>query len=142
MDRLEDVPVRWSTVVEHSQRALDDASQRLRAALPDGVDDRSDDITLVAEALLENALLHGAPPVHLTLREDARLLAVEVSDGNSRLPRLHLAPVDGYRLRRGLTVIERLADKLDMRLLPNGKVVRAVFERHRPPGSDGETGKD
>jgi hypothetical protein len=133
---MEQVPVRWSTIVDPGVAALADATERLRSTLPPDLGDRRDDITLVAEALLENAAVHGAPPIHLTFRADDRVVLVEDSVGSSRLPRLHLAPAVGYRLRRGLAVIERLADRLDMRLLANGKVIRAVFEQEARPGTD------
>lgn len=136
MDRMEQVPVRWSTIVDPGAAALAEATERLRVTLPAELGERRDDITLVAEALLENAAVHGAPPIHLTFRADERVLSVEVSDGSSRLPRLHLAPADGYRLRRGLAVVERLADRLDMRLLANGKVIRAIFDQRPWPEDD------
>ena len=42
---------------------------------------------LIVSELVANAVLHGAEPIQVTVRTEAENLRIEVSDGNTLLPR-------------------------------------------------------
>ncbi|WP_248963451.1 ATP-binding protein [Sphaerisporangium perillae] len=68
----------------------------------------ADDVILVVDELLANALTYGEPPVRLTLSAEGAELRVQVTDHAAEQPRhLHLGieAVHG----RGLTIVEALA---------------------------------
>lgn len=86
-------------------------------------------VLLAVSELVTNAVIHGAPPVDLTLRRSQGQLRVGVHDNNPELPE-RLGPVvsNGATSGRGLDIVASLADDLGCEGVPNdGKIVYASF---------------
>ncbi|MEU9365068.1 SpoIIE family protein phosphatase [Streptomyces avermitilis] len=116
--------------------ALTEARHMIRAAVRAwGARERADEIELVADELITNALMHTEGSAIVTLRvltgPDHRL-RVEVEDSSSALPRRREAgesEVSG----RGLLLVDRLADVWGVEARGSGKCVWCEFivrERH------------
>ncbi|MEU1823223.1 SpoIIE family protein phosphatase [Streptomyces abikoensis] len=122
--------------------ALSAGRHMIRAAVRAwGARERSDEIELVADELVTNALLHtdGAAVVTirmLTGRE--RRVRVEVEDKSSVLPRRR-EPGESGVSGRGLLLVDRLADVWGVEPRGNGKCVWCEFvvpDRHPVPDED------
>ncbi|CAL9658753.1 SpoIIE family protein phosphatase [Streptomyces sp. enrichment culture] len=110
--------------------ALTEARHMIRAAVRSwGAKGQSDEIELVADELMTNALMHTEGSAKVTLRlltgTDRRLRA-EVEDSSSALPRRREAGDDGVS-GRGLLLVEALADVWGVEARGGGKVVWAEF---------------
>ncbi|MFC7382093.1 ATP-binding protein [Sphaerisporangium rhizosphaerae] len=100
-------------------------------AVPEEV---ADDVVLVVGELLGNAVVHGRPPVRLSLWENERGLCVRVTDHGPDGPRrLHLSPEAVHG--RGLAIVEALADRWGVIHAADetgtGKTVWAAWHRAR-----------
>ncbi|BAC74999.1 protein phosphatase [Streptomyces avermitilis] len=110
--------------------ALTEARHMIRAAVRAwGARERADEIELVADELITNALMHTEGSAIVTLRvltgPDHRL-RVEVEDSSSALPRRREAgecEVSG----RGLLLVDRLADVWGVEARGSGKCVWCEF---------------
>ncbi|MFF5701257.1 SpoIIE family protein phosphatase [Streptomyces sp. NPDC012794] len=94
-----------------------------------GARDRADEIELVADELIVNALMHTDGPAIVTLRVLAgpqRRLRVEVEDRSSALPRRREAGEAGVS-GRGLMLVDRLADVWGVEPRGSGKCVWCEF---------------
>ncbi|MET9883226.1 SpoIIE family protein phosphatase [Streptomyces sp. NPDC006430] len=94
-----------------------------------GARERSDEIELVADELIVNALMHTEGPAIVTLRVLAgsqRRLRVEVEDRSSALPRRREAGEAGVS-GRGLMLVDRLADVWGVESRGSGKCVWCEF---------------
>ncbi|MFD3543957.1 SpoIIE family protein phosphatase [Streptomyces sp. NPDC058662] len=94
-----------------------------------GARERSDEIELVADELIVNALMHTDGPAIVTLRVLAgpqRRLRVEVADRSSALPRRREAGEAGVS-GRGLMLVDRLADVWGVEPRGSGKCVWCEF---------------
>ncbi|MCY0958077.1 SpoIIE family protein phosphatase [Streptomyces sp. H27-H5] len=94
-----------------------------------GARGRSDEIELVADELIVNALMHTDGPAIVTLRILAgsqRRLRVEVEDRSSALPRRREAGDSGVS-GRGLMLVDRLADVWGVEPRGSGKCVWCEF---------------
>jgi PAS domain S-box-containing protein len=111
-------------------RALSEARRMIRAAVRGwGPRERADEIELVADELITNALLHTEGAAVVTLRVlagDRRVLRVEVDDTSSALPRLRLPDDDGVS-GRGLMLVDVLADDWGVEARGGGKCVWSEF---------------
>ncbi len=67
-------------------------------------------VALLTGELVTNALLHGAPPIDLTLSWRDRRLRVEVADGADKMPALVERSRPAGRGGYGLQLIEHMAD--------------------------------
>ncbi|MER5621277.1 ATP-binding protein [Streptosporangium sp. NPDC002544] len=76
------------------------------------------DVVLVAGELLANAVVHGDPPVTLSLWAGADVLHLQVTDHNPEQPR-HLNLDTDAPHGRGLTIVEALAHDSGVTPLPN-----------------------
>ncbi|MFC9974712.1 ATP-binding protein [Spirillospora sp. NPDC127200] len=92
--------------------------------VPDPAD--IDDVVLMVDELITNAILHGGGPVRLLLRLDGPLLTGEIGDGNPAAP----APpgpgpglMDWAEDGRGLLLVGALATDFGVRPEPTGKTV-------------------
>ncbi|RZB14513.1 PAS domain-containing protein [Streptomyces sp. F001] len=110
--------------------ALTEARRMIRAAVGAwGAADRSDEVELVADELITNALMHTEGAAIVTLRVlsgSDRRLRVEVEDSSSALPRRREAThscVSG----RGLLLVEVLTDVWGVEARGGGKCVWAEF---------------
>ncbi|MFF9086151.1 SpoIIE family protein phosphatase [Streptomyces sp. NPDC014991] len=110
--------------------ALIQARHMIRAAVRAwGARDRADEIELVADELITNALIHTEGSAIVTLRaldgSDHRL-RIEVEDSSSALPRRREAGEQGVS-GRGLLLVDRLADVWGVEARGGGKAVWCEF---------------
>ncbi|WP_327351763.1 SpoIIE family protein phosphatase [Streptomyces sp. NBC_01304] len=132
--RAADAPMAGGRLQQHvapnDPEALSEARHMIRAAVRAwGARDRADEIELVADELITNALMHteGAAVVTLRILTGAeRRLRVEVEDGSSALPRRREAGDSGVS-GRGLLLVDRLADVWGVESRGNGKAVWCEF---------------
>ncbi|KUN02914.1 protein phosphatase [Streptomyces yokosukanensis] len=114
--------------------ALTHARHMIRAAVRSwGAGGRADEVELVADELITNALMHTEGSAIVTLRaidDGDRRLRIEVEDSSSALPRRREAGEDGVS-GRGLLLVERLADAWGVEARGGGKAVWCEF---RPAG--------
>ncbi|KAB1146721.1 SpoIIE family protein phosphatase [Streptomyces luteolifulvus] len=110
--------------------ALTGARHMIRAAVRAwGARDRADEIELVADELITNALLHTEGSAIVTLRVltgSARRLRVDVEDTSSALPRRRDAGESGVS-GRGLLLVDLLADAWGVEARGGGKCVWSEF---------------
>ncbi|GAB1339118.1 SpoIIE family protein phosphatase [Streptomyces sp. E-15] len=111
--------------------ALTHARHLIRAAVRAwGAREQVDEIELVADELMTNALLHTEGSAIVTLRaldgSAERRLRVEVEDSSSALPRRRDAGRDGVS-GRGLLLVDRLADSWGVEARGGGKAVWCEF---------------
>ncbi|WP_328660655.1 SpoIIE family protein phosphatase [Streptomyces sp. NBC_00334] len=109
---------------------LTEARHMIRAAVRSwGAGGQSDEIELVADELMTNALMHTEGSAIVTLRlltGTDRRLRVEVEDSSSALPRRREAGDDGVS-GRGLLLVETLADEWGVEARGGGKCVWSEF---------------
>jgi anti-sigma regulatory factor (Ser/Thr protein kinase) len=94
-------------------------------------------VVLAVSELVTNALIHGRPPVALTLRRGREELRVGVHDNNPEQPRLERPGASVQATSgRGLDIVSKLADTVGCEQVPDdGKIVYASFstgKRRRP----------
>ncbi|MEU9264856.1 SpoIIE family protein phosphatase [Streptomyces sp. NPDC048251] len=117
-------------VASGDPEALSEARHMIRAAVRTwGARDRSDEIELVADELITNALMHteGAAIVTLRVLTGAEhRLRVEVEDSSSALPRRREAGESGVS-GRGLLLVDLLTDAWGVEARGGGKCVWCEF---------------
>ncbi|MBB4705459.1 anti-sigma regulatory factor (Ser/Thr protein kinase) [Sphaerisporangium siamense] len=96
-----------------------------------GLRDLTDDVTVVVTELLANALIHGEPPIHLTLRRAHGALVGAVTDLGPGRPRLLAAAAD-LEHGRGLRIVDALTDSWGVDPLPGGAGKTIWFARAEP----------
>ncbi|TQJ91586.1 SpoIIE family protein phosphatase [Streptomyces sp. SLBN-31] len=110
--------------------ALHEARHMIRAAVRAwGAKDRADEIELVADELITNALMHTEGSAILTLRVltgSDRRLRVEVEDSSSALPRRREAGESGVS-GRGLLLVDLLTNVWGVEARGGGKCVWCEF---------------
>ncbi|MFI9000555.1 SpoIIE family protein phosphatase [Streptomyces sp. NPDC053541] len=130
-------------VGQNDPEALSSARHMIRAAVRAwGAGGRSDEIELVADELMTNALMHTDGGAVVTLRMLAgpeHRLRVEVEDRSSALPRRREAGDAGVS-GRGLLLVERLSDRWGVEPRGGGKCVWCEFatREHDEPGKPEE----
>ncbi|MFI0235939.1 SpoIIE family protein phosphatase [Streptomyces sp. NPDC016845] len=132
--REESTPLSGSRLTEHvppgDPEALRAARHMIRAAVRAwGARDSADEIELVADELVTNALMHTEGPAVVTLRVltgAERRLRVDVEDTSSALPRRRDAGDAGVS-GRGLFLVDRLADVWGVEARGGGKCVWCEF---------------
>ncbi|PBC59745.1 protein phosphatase [Streptomyces sp. Tue6028] len=117
-------------VVPGDPEALSEARHMIRAAVRAwGAGERADEIELVADELITNALMHTEGSAIVTLRvltgSDRRLRA-EVEDASSALPRRREAGESGVS-GRGLLLVDLLTDVWGVEARGGGKCVWCEF---------------
>ncbi|MFF1566815.1 SpoIIE family protein phosphatase [Streptomyces sp. NPDC058293] len=117
-------------VAPNDPEALREARHMIRAAVRAwGAGGRADEIELVADEMITNALMHTDGPAVVTLRvitASDRRLRVDVEDTSSALPRRREAGEDGVS-GRGLLLVDRLADVWGVEARGSGKCVWCEF---------------
>ncbi|MDX2683471.1 SpoIIE family protein phosphatase [Streptomyces sp. NY05-11A] len=115
--------------------ALAEARHMIRAAVRAwGAGDRSDEIELIADELITNALMHTEGAAIVTVRVvtgGERRLRVEVEDSSSALPRRREAGVSGVS-GRGLLLVDLLTDAWGVEARGGGKCVWCEFVVREP----------
>ncbi|WP_107430358.1 ATP-binding SpoIIE family protein phosphatase, partial [Streptomyces bobili] len=132
--RAPDAPQAGSRLQQHvapgDPEALTQARHMIRAAVRTwGAQERSDDVELVADELVTNALMHTEGAAIVTLRlltGGGRRLRVEVEDSSSALPRRREAGDSGVS-GRGLLLVELLSDVWGVEARGGGKCVWCEF---------------
>jgi serine phosphatase RsbU (regulator of sigma subunit)/anti-sigma regulatory factor (Ser/Thr protein kinase) len=132
--RALDTPQSGRRVQQHvapgDPEALTEARHMIRAAVVAwGARERSDEIELVADELITNALMHTEGAATVTLRVltgSGRRMRVEVEDSSSALPRRREAGESGVS-GRGLLLVDLLADDWGVEARGGGKVVWCEF---------------
>ncbi|MEV0170463.1 SpoIIE family protein phosphatase [Streptomyces sp. NPDC050803] len=132
--RVLDAPQTGGRLQQHvapgDPEALAEARHMIRAAVRAwGARDRADEIELVADELITNALMHTEGSAIVTLRVLAgsdRRLRVEVEDSSSALPRRREAGESGVS-GRGLLLVELLTDVWGVEARGGGKCVWCEF---------------
>ncbi|MFF6788146.1 SpoIIE family protein phosphatase [Streptomyces filamentosus] len=126
-------------VAQSDPEALSAARHMIRAAVRAwGAGDRADEIELVADELMTNALMHTDGGAILTLRilpGAERRLRVEVEDRSSALPRRREAGEAGVS-GRGLLLVEQLSDDWGVEPRGGGKCVWCEFTVTPRPAPD------
>ncbi|GAA4070583.1 ATP-binding protein [Actinomadura miaoliensis] len=83
-----------------------------------------DDVVLMIDELVANAVVHGAPPVRLRLRLDGTCLVAEVTDADPAAPARPCGQAPRWSEEgRGLLLVAALATAFGCRPDPPGKVV-------------------
>ncbi|MEU4800002.1 SpoIIE family protein phosphatase [Streptomyces sp. NPDC023327] len=117
-------------VAQNDPEALTEARHMIRAAVRAwGAGGRADEIELVADEMITNALMHtgGAAIVTLRVLSGAdRRLRVDVEDSSSALPRRREAGEEGVS-GRGLLLVDRLTDVWGVDARGGGKCVWCEF---------------
>ena len=117
-------------VAQGDPEALSSARHMVRAAVRAwGAGARADEIELIADELMTNALMHTDGGAIVTLRMLAgpeRRLRVEVEDRSSALPRRRDAGESGVS-GRGLLLVDRLSDVWGVESRGSGKCVWCEF---------------
>lgn len=110
--------------------ALSAARHMIRSAVRSwGAGERADEIELVSDELITNALLHTDGPAAVTIRPlsgPGRRLRVEVEDRSSALPHRR-EPGEAGVSGRGLLLVDQLADLWGVEPRGNDKCVWAEF---------------
>ncbi|MFC8508156.1 SpoIIE family protein phosphatase [Streptomyces sp. NPDC057411] len=122
-------------VGQNDPEALSSARHMIRAAVRAwGAGSRSDEIELVADELMTNALMHTDGGAIVTLRMlpgPERRLRVEVEDRSSALPRRREAGEAGVS-GRGLLLVDRISDLWGVEPRGGGKCVWCEFVTETP----------
>ncbi|MFE0641712.1 SpoIIE family protein phosphatase [Streptomyces sp. NPDC058877] len=117
-------------VAQNDPEALSSARHMIRAAVRAwGAGDRADEMELVADELMTNALMHTDGGAIVTLRiltGPPRRLRVEVEDRSSALPRRREAGEAGVS-GRGLFLVDQLSDAWGVESRGGGKCVWCEF---------------
>lgn len=117
-------------VAPGDHEALTEARHMIRAAVRAwGAGERADEVELVADELITNALIHTEGAAIVTLRVisgPGRRLRAEVEDSSSALPRRREAGESGVS-GRGLLLVDRLADVWGVEARGGGKCVWSEF---------------
>ncbi|MEK9522486.1 SpoIIE family protein phosphatase [Streptomyces venezuelae] len=117
-------------VAQSDPEALSSARHMIRAAVRAwGAGERADEIELVADELMTNALMHTDGGAIVTLRilgGSPRRLRVEVEDRSSALPRRREAGEAGVS-GRGLLLVDQLSDVWGVESRGSGKCVWCEF---------------
>ncbi|OIJ67281.1 SpoIIE family protein phosphatase [Streptomyces mangrovisoli] len=137
--RVPDTPRSGGRLQQHvapgDPEALSEARHMIRAAVRAwGARDRADEIELVADELITNALMHTEGSAIVTLRVltgPDRRLRVEVEDTSSALPRPRDAGESGVS-GRGLLLVEQLTDVWGVEARGGGKCVWCEFTATQP----------
>ncbi|MFE0731205.1 SpoIIE family protein phosphatase [Streptomyces antibioticus] len=132
--RGQDTPRTGGRLQQHvapgDPEALTGARHMIRAAVRAwGARDHADEIELVADELITNALMHTEGAAIVTLRAFTgadRRLRVEVEDSSSALPRRREAGESGVS-GRGLLLVDLLADVWGVEARGGGKCVWCEF---------------
>lgn len=132
--RGQDTPESGGRLQQHvasgDPEALTEARHMIRAAVAAwGARERSDEIELVADELITNALMHTEGAAIVTLRvltASDRRMRVEVEDSSSALPRRREAGESGVS-GRGLLLVDLLSDVWGVEARGGGKCVWCEF---------------
>ena len=90
-------------------------------------EDEKGALVVIASELVTNAIMHGAPPITLSVSYNEGEITVEVSDGDPRVENVGVPLTDEATPGgRGLRVVAALADRWGTRRSQPGKTVWAA----------------
>ena len=118
---------RRQLVVEPVPRSVAEARRFIRATVAGVTADRVERAAACGSELVANAVVHGAPPILLTVWSRADHILVAVTDTNRTPPSPRIArhsDPDG----RGTVIVGRLADRWGVDFPPEGKRVWCLID--------------
>ncbi|WP_091124639.1 ATP-binding protein [Nocardioides terrae] len=105
-------------------QAAAQARSMVRAEGSDVRPDLAADAELLTSEVVSNAVMHGAPPLSLSVLAADGQLIVEVSDGSDDLPRFPAGDADPDAVGgRGLRIVQMLASAWGIHTTTRGKTV-------------------
>ena len=106
-------------------------------AVARALDGTASALCTIASELVTNAILHGAPPIELSIRHQDGDVTIEVTDGDPEIDKVRpRTPDQAEPTGRGLRIVASLADRWGIRELQSGKAVwAATTGATRPTGT-------
>lgn len=101
--------------------ARDLVSRTLRAW---GLAHLANDLMLVTDEIVANAVRHARTPLRVELRRSADRVVLEVTDSSTRQPRLIVSRPEEFG-HRGIFLVDAIATRWGTRVIDGGKVVWA-----------------
>lgn len=90
-----------------------------------------EDAVLLVSELVTNALMHGQPPIVVSINTERGVFEAEVRDGGTRPFRLNTGPVAETSVAgRGLQIMNAVAAAWTIDPVPDGSGVRVWFKLH------------
>ena len=124
---------RYSCELPATARSVTEARRFVLGALANWqLDSLADTAALLTSEVVTNAILHARTPVEVVVRRLRRGVAVEVSDGSRRQPRVRRAAADATN-GRGIALLEQLASTWDVTVHRAGKTVQFTVTGDRDP---------
>ncbi len=118
---------RHELVVEPALTSVGEARTEIRHALGAVPIEWTERAAICGSELVANALRHGFPPIILSVVDAVDHVIVSVEDG-SRQPPLLRIPGPADQSGRGMLIIDRIADRWGVDVLPQGKRVWCLIE--------------
>ncbi|MCI0386101.1 ATP-binding protein [Streptomyces sp. CNQ085] len=116
-----------SGTIARARDAANTFLTRLAGTSPPTGDRSRDDVLLVVSELVTNAVRHTSGPLTLYLAFSGGRVQVAVRDGDPTPPSPRRADLDGGGGGFGWSIVERIADRLSVHPLPDGKEIHAFL---------------
>ena len=113
-------------VIEPTPASVGVARALIRSHVGAATPEQAETAAICGSELVANAVVHGAPPILLTVVSGGAQVVVAVEDG-SRTPPAPRQPGPTEPGGRGTLIVERLADRWGVDFLPGGKRVWCLF---------------
>ena len=116
----------WSLPYDRGSAAL--ARRHVaRFATDQDLDRTTNVLALITSELVANAVLHGAEPIELTLRDELDIVTLEVFDGDPAVNNVRSPAASDHAVGgKGLLIVASLADRWGVRPSYTGKTVWAT----------------
>jgi len=132
---------RYSCELPATARSVTEARRFVLDALANwDLDAVADTAALLTSEVVTNAILHARTPLGLVVRREKKGIAVEVTDGSRRQPRVRDTAPESTN-GRGLALLEQLASSWDVQLHRTGKTVRFTVTGDSDPWAAFTTGE-
>ncbi len=114
--------LRRQLLIEPTLGSVGVARALIRSLVGTATPEQAETAAVCGSELVANAVLHGEPPILLTVVSGGSQVVVAVEDG-SRTPPAPRQPEPTEPGGRGTLIVERLADRWGVDFLPGGKRV-------------------
>ena len=118
--------LRGGLVLEAMPDSVTVARALIRSTVGATAPERAEPAAVCGSELVANAVVHGVPPILLTVVSDRARVVVSVEDA-SRTPPVPRLPGPTEASGRGTLLVDRLADRWGVDFLPGGKRVWCLF---------------